>query len=292
MRTPVVNGYFYPAEKKELLYAIRNSFLHKLGCGKLPKKEGSVKNRLIKAIISPHAGYTFSGPCMSHVFYEIANSKTPDTYLMIGLSHEGFNTCLSNQDFETPLGIFKNNIELTNTISKSCSIPINNPHHANEHSIEVLLPFLQFVKQGKDIKIVPLIIGIEDFASIRKTGLMLKKVLEHYDKDITIIVSSDFTHYGPNYGYIPEGSIEEMDTKAIELIKKANAEALYNYHEKTGITICGIYPIAILLETISFKKADLLCYYKSTEIVHGNNKNNIIRTPNTDSVSYAAIIFR
>ena len=290
MREPMVAGQFYPAGKEELNETIKQCFLHKLGKRRLPKGEEKYekskkinKVNKIKAVISPHAGYTFSGPCMSHVFYELSTVKTPDTYIIIGLSHYGHSTCLSDQDFKTPLGILENNSMLTTKISKKCNIPINNSSHSQEHSLEVLLPFLQFVKPDQEIKIVPLIIGQESLDEIKKIGKLLKETIKDYAKEIIILVSSDFTHHGPNYGYMPSKDIKEMDMKAINLIKEAKTEELYNYHQETGITICGIYPIMMLLESIDFKKSELLCYYKSTEIMKFDENN---------SVSYAGIIFK
>lgn len=281
MRYPAVANQFYPGDKDELISTIKECFLHKLGIQKLPEKKES--NTSLKAVISPHAGYMFSGPCMSHAFYEIANAKTPETYIIIGLSHHGFNTCLSDDDFQTPLGVLKNNKKLTKLISDKCRIKIDNNSHSYEHSLEVLLPFLQFVKQGKDIQIVPLIIGRETLNKIKEVGKSLKQALKEHN--IIFLVSSDFTHYGYNFDFTPyePSKIEEYDMKAIELIKKGKTEDLYNYHTETGITICGIYPIMVLLEAINFTQCTLLSYYKSTDIV---------KMDQSSSVSYASIIFK
>ena len=281
MRLPIVAGQFYPESKSELISAIKQSFEHKLGKQMFPEK---VSSSDLKAIISPHAGFVFSGPCASHAFYEVGINKTPETYIMLGLSHQGNNTCLSDEDFETPLGIVKNNVGLTRLLSKQCNIEINNKNHHFERSLEVLLPFLQFVKQNEkeeNVKIVPLMVGRESLETIKRLAIGIKTALK--DKDVIFLVSSDFTHYGPNYGYMPDGNVKEMDMKAIGLIKKRDALGLFNYHEETAITICGIYPIILLLELVDFNKADLLSYYHSTDIMAIDRSN---------SVSYASISFR
>jgi hypothetical protein len=81
IRRAIVAGQFYPGNKEELIKAIESSFLHKLGKGKLPTNTNTKVN--LKAIISPHAGYMFSGSCASHVFYEVGICKTPDTYILM-----------------------------------------------------------------------------------------------------------------------------------------------------------------------------------------------------------------
>jgi AmmeMemoRadiSam system protein B len=278
MRYPCVAGQFYPLEKDDLNEAIKRCFLHTYGVGKLPTKGKSN----IKAIISPHAGYIFSGPGMSHVFYEIGIRKTADTYFVIGLSHHGFDTCLSSEDFMTPLGVVKNNVKLTKKISEECSIPIDNDAHKDEHSLEVLLPFLQFVKG--DVQIVPIIVGFEKYEDLAMKCAMLKKSIAKYGKDVVFLVSSDFTHYGHSYGYAhfsPE-KVKEMDMKAVDLIVNGKSKELFDYHSKTGITICGIYPITALLLLIDFKVGKLLKYYTSSEIMEYDKSS---------SVSYAAISF-
>jgi AmmeMemoRadiSam system protein B len=100
-------------------------------------------------------------------------------------------------------------------------------------------------------------------------------------------VSSDFTHYGSNYGYVPFSSdvkerIYKLDRDAIELIKNKDAAGFADYVYKTGATICGQLPIILLLKTILFKKALLEQYYTSGDITDDY----------ANSVSYASIVFR
>ena len=282
MRHPVVAGQFYPKEKNQLLASIKECFLHELGVGYLPNNSPNPKSKNnLKAIISPHAGYVFSGPCMSHVFSEIARARTPDAYIVIGVSHYGFETSLSDEDFETPLGVLKNNTELTGLISRSCNIEIRNHNHKHEHSLEVLLPFLQFVK-GSEVTIVPLIIGQEDLKKIKELGNTIKSTLSKSGKDVVFLVSSDFTHFGANYGYYPNEQVEKLDKKAINFILKASTEELFDFYQETGVTICGIFPIMVLLESIDFSKSQLLSYYTSSQIMSMNESS---------SVSYAAVSF-
>ena len=116
MRQPIVANQFYEGSREGLLREIKECFLSEFGPGSLPKKRG---NDAIKGAISPHAGYMFSGPCAAFSFKAIAESKFCDTYIVIGLSHQGFGSCISLEDFETPLGVVKNDTKLAKEITKN-----------------------------------------------------------------------------------------------------------------------------------------------------------------------------
>ena len=123
--------------------------------------------------------------------------------------------------------------------------------HAYEHSIEVQLPFLQFVNKDElnNIKIVPLIISDYDFDICREVG----DVLADIDNDICVVASSDFTHYGSNYNYTPfskniKENMYKLDGNAIELIKEMKTKDFLQYVNSKGSTICGAGAIAIFME--------------------------------------------
>ena len=141
IRKPIVAGQFYPADPEALEQELKKSFTHKFGPGSLPGKRTGKK---VYAAISPHAGYFFSGAGAAHVFKEIGEAEFPDTYIILGVNHTGPWTCTSDEDWETPLGTVKCDTELAKKLGEK-GIPIKNPSHHGEHSIEVQLPFLQFV---------------------------------------------------------------------------------------------------------------------------------------------------
>jgi MEMO1 family protein len=277
MREPYVSGLFYENDKNMLIKQIENSFLSDFGPKKLPDKNNAENN--IYGIILPHAGYTFSGPCASHGFLKI--SSKINNVLIIAPSHNSYNSAFSDEDFKTPLGIIKNNKENTNLVSKETKIPIDNNIHIREHSLEVQLPFLQYI--NPNIKIIPLLLTSD--INPLKIGEKLQKIQHLWD---FIIISSDFTHYGPRFGYNPYGynkeKPKEIDKKAIDLIKKGDIKRLIEYIDKTSATICGINPIICFLSYISNKKYSFkeLCYYNSGDI--SGDYSNV--------VGYASLIFK
>jgi AmmeMemoRadiSam system protein B len=286
MRKPLVAGQFYPADKEDLLGEIERSFTHKFGPGVLPGKRTRKK---IFGAIAPHAGYFFSGAGAASVYKTIGESDFPETYIILGVNHSGPLTCLSDEDWETPLGIVKCDSDLVKRIA-SKGIPINNKAHHFEHSIEVQLPFLQFVSKDKieKLKIVPIMIADERF---EKWGEMIKSAVQECNRKVVVICSSDFTHYGDNYDYVPfrkdvKQNMNKLDLDAVNFVMKPDPRSFLDYTERTGATICGRHGICTLLwlmkNPIAEKKGILLKYYTSGDVI--NDYSN--------AVGYAAIVFK
>ncbi|MBW2999636.1 AmmeMemoRadiSam system protein B [Candidatus Woesearchaeota archaeon] len=239
----------------------------------------------ILGAIAPHAGYMFSGPCAAFVYKEIAESKLPDLFIMLGLDHTGFgDNCVCLDDWQTPLGVVKTDKEFGKELEKN-GIPFNPEAHFAEHSIEVQLPFLQFIFKEKmeKIRIVPVMIT-HDYKEVAEK---IKKTIAQSKKRVCIIASSDFTHYGPSYGFTPftdnpKENLEKLDKGAVEQIKSLEPEKFLSYAEKT--TICGMMPIAVLMELLKekAKKVELLKYYTSGDITKDYR----------NAVGYASIIFK
>jgi MEMO1 family protein len=281
MRKPIVAGQFYESDSTNLKSQIESCFESVIG-PKLPSKK---RNKKVIGVISPHAGYEYSGSCQAFSYKEIAESKIPDVYILFGLSHSGFNSSISSDDWETPLGKVNVDKELAEELSKLSKLPINEIPHQNEHSIEVQLPFLQFINKKKKFKILPIIIS--DDIDIKKLAINIKRSLDKQKKSCILIASSDFTHMGPNYNFEPfHENISEnqksFDGVAIKHIGKLDSDGLNEYVDNTGATICGINPITLLIETVILlgaKRAKLLKYYSSGDI-SGDY---------TNSVGYSAI---
>jgi hypothetical protein len=277
MRNPVVSGIFYPSDSEDLKQSIKDCFLSGFGPGKPP---GKVINS-VKGVIVPHAGFAYSGPCAAYAYKAVAEAVKPDLFILLGPSHSGFSSCLSLEDWKTPLGTAKVDKDFAGLLAKNGLLQ-DEQAHANEHSLEVQIPFLQFIL--KDFKFVPIIVS-EDYLQVADVIL---KALEQSKKKVVFIASSDFTHYGRNYGYVPfSDAIKEnmylLDKKAIDQILKLNAKSFLDYIEKTRATICGKYPIACLLECVKPAKAELLKYYTSADIS---------KSDYSVAVGYASVLFR
>ncbi len=295
MRKAVVSGQFYPSDREELIEQIKACFNHKFGKKLLKtiaktKKKTKTDSKFI-GLISPHAGYIYSGPCASHGFSFMLKSSLPETLIIIGPNHTGqaqAEFSLSLEDFETSLGIIKNDKELGKKLMESSIIVHDEIAHQYEHSLEVQLPFLQYIYQiaKKDFKIVPIIISTQDYDKCVEVAEDISKIVK--GSSIGIIASSDMTHYGPGYGFMPfsynkdtKKNLYDLDRKAIDEILNLNSEAFFQRAIKT--TICGFAPIVVLIEVsrILKKQAKFLKYYTSGDIVQDYSS----------AVGYASITF-
>jgi len=238
----------------------------------------------IIALISPHAGYAYSGQTAA---FGVKAAKTKySRVIVIGPSHQ-----VAMQDvlsvprvthYQTPLGEIPLDTEF---IEKLLQHPIfkDIPQaYATEHSVLIQLPLLQ--SGLGDFKLVPIVAGQCSPKTVREAAEVLKSLV---DKDTLVVASSDFTHYGPDYGYVPftkniPDELKKLDMGAYDYIAKVDSAGFIQYCDKTGATICGRVPIAILLSMLqSPVKAELLKYTTSGELTGDF----------TNSVSYFSIAF-
>lgn len=289
-RLPIAAGQFYEANPKKLREKIRWCFLSEFGPKSLPK--GNSKNHF--AAIVPHAGYTYSGPAAACVYKKIGEMEEVDTFVIIGTNHSGLGPSISifpEGIWRTPLGEVEVDNELSNEIANYSKFSEFDIHaHEYEHSIEVQLPFLQFL--FKKVKIVPIIFRGDDILEEAKDlASAIETAARKLKRKIFVIASSDFTHYGRAYNYIPFfGSNEEIKNKVYSLDEGAIQE-ITNLHEmkflryiyNTAATICGFAPIiaTIFYAKKHIEKGMLLKYYCSGDI-SGDYEN---------CVGYASILF-
>jgi hypothetical protein len=278
VRRPCQAGAFYEGTSDALKRQIEKCFTGKLGPGKLPEVAKTAPQKVI-GLICPHAGYMFSGPVAAHAYYELAVDGTPDVVVIFGPNHTGYGSGLAVMNegvWRTPLGDVEVDRETANQIvHESRIVDIDESAHSNEHSIEVQLPFLQFL-YGSAFKIVPICFLMQDLSSAREVGQAVAKVL--HDKKAVIIASSDMTHYEP------QESAERKDKKALEAIVAMDEARFQSVIEAYNITACGHGPIASLITAAKVsgaRKAKLLCYKTSGDVI--GDRSSV--------VGYAAVSF-
>lgn len=270
MRQSIVAGQFYKSDFAELNKQIQDAF--ESGPGSLPLEK---RNKNIKGAIIPHAGYQFSAKCAAWAFKEIAESKFPEVFVIIGVNHSGSSNkaLVSSQDWSTPFGIVKVDKDAVNRLTSSNFIEVDETAHQQEHSIEVQLPFLQFISKNylSKLKILPIILSSLDFSLIK--GLAEK--IFALKKPIAMIASSDFIHYGASYAYMPfrfniRQEVTSLEKQFFTLICNLETEKFIRLINKTQATICGAAAISVLLETLKKFKIThgrLLCNYNSGDII-------------------------
>ncbi|MEM3554168.1 MAG: AmmeMemoRadiSam system protein B, partial [Candidatus Bathyarchaeia archaeon] len=178
IRLPSQAGAFYAGKAESLKRQIEECFLHELGPGTIPKVvEGP---RRIVGLVCPHAGYMYSGPVAAHAYYNLASDGKPDTVVLFGPNHALYGSALAVMNeglWRTPLGDVEVDGETANKIVREARIvDVDDSAHRYEHSIEVQLPFLQYLF-GSAFKIVPICFLMQDLHSAREVGQAVARVL-------------------------------------------------------------------------------------------------------------------
>jgi len=279
IRRPTVASQFYEGDAEALRAQISSCFLHKLGPQKLPQINLNAHPRNIVGLICPHAGYVYSGPVAASSFYELAIDGKPDTVVLLGPNHTGYGSGLALMRegiWRTPLGDVEVDSEISDAIlHESNIVDVDEVAHRYEHSIEVQLPFLQFL-YGNSFKIVPICYLMQDYESAIEVGRALTEALNA--TNTVVIASSDMTHYES------AKTAGAKDHAALKAVMDLNAKHFYEIVETQNITACGYAPIASLI-TYSVgvcAKAKLLNYHNSGDITGDHSS----------VVGYAAVSFK
>ncbi len=264
IRYPVVAGYFYERDPELLKNQIKESFLHFLGPGSLPTTS-DVRNKLSIGFVSPHAGYMYSGPIAAHAYYALAREGKPDTIVIAGPNHTGLGVGVSvmvEGIWKTPLGDAPIDSELAKAIVKFSEYAAPDElAHLEEHSVEVQIPFLQYI--FGDIRIVPIVLMLQTPSIAKDLAEAVYNASEKLNRDIVFIASTDFSHY------VPHEIAYKRDSLAIERILDIDPEGLYNVIEKYDISMCGPGPVMTLLylaRIYGVTRAELLKYATSGDV--------------------------
>ena len=253
LRNPAVSGMFYPSDKGKLSGQLSSLF---------SQANAQEKYRIV---VSPHAGYVYSGLGAAHA---IGSLKPAKTFIVLGPNHTGMGarfSIMSEGVWKTPLGDMSIDSEIATRIMKAGLAEQDGWAHASEHSIEVQLPFLQqrFGNPG----FVPICImsesHSEDFLKKCESlgeyiGFLIAK-----NQDVGLVASSDFSHY------IPAKSAKRFDTEAIEKITNLDGKGFFRTLQKNRASVCGYGPIAVAMaaaKASGMEKGELISYSNSGDV--------------------------
>ncbi|RZN42203.1 MAG: MEMO1 family protein [Methanophagales archaeon ANME-1-THS] len=228
MRRAVVAGAFYEGERRSLMNQLQNCF------SGIPRE----KDEGIIGAVVPHAGYMYSGRVAASVYAKLPRA---DSFVILGTNHQGIGSLIavSKEAWGTPLGEVEVDQAFVDALPKQL-IDVDETAHRYEHSIEVQLPFLQYLFD-KNFQFVPIAIALTDEETVREIGDDLAHTIAQIDKKVVLIASSDFSHYEP------DRIAREKDGYVIEAIKELNVAKFYKRVYERNVTACGIAPIAVML---------------------------------------------
>ena len=246
-RQPVVAGQFYPSSASQLRTMIEKMV-----------DEAAEKEDVI-GLVSPHAGYIYSGPVAGAV---ISRVKFKDTCIILGPNHTGRGkplSIMSQGKWQTPLGDVEIDAELAqHLLSLTRHLQEDEAAHQFEHSIEVQLPFLQYFKP--DIKIVPITLSFAGIDVYKEIGEEIARAINDTGREAVIMASSDMTHYEP------QDTAAKKDRQAIDAILRLDEDELFRRVEEHNISMCGVAPVASLIAAareLGATSAELVKYQTS-----------------------------
>ena len=250
IRKPVVAGQFYPQTQEGI-----NKMLSKMIAPNEEKEDA-------KGIILPHAGYVYSGYVAGATISKVDIKKTA---VILGADHTGEGkrfSIMTKGSWETPLGEAKIDTEIAESILKESSLLEDDSlSHMHEHSIEVEVPFLQYMR--KDIKIVPITISKGDIKEYQKVAEEIANGFKKIGRCALFVASTDMTHYES------KESAEEKDRLAIDAILALDEEKLFRAVEENNISMCGVAPTCVLIgicKNLGAKKSGLVKYQTSGDV--------------------------
>lgn len=283
IREPAVAGMFYPSDAAVLKEQIEASFLGPGGTGSLPVvNPGGPRN--IVGLVSPHAGYIYSGSVAAWAYYRLAEDGLPEVVVLIGPNHRSYYPAVALTDekaWRTPLGDISLDTSMAAGIASAYRPAVIEPiAHRAEHSLEVQVPFLQYIA-GNKIKIVPILIGAiagstpdGEVGFARELGVVIAEQLR--GRNAVVIASTDFSHYESSE------SSQQKDTRAISSILALDEEDLLCTVASMGISMCGVLPTAVTIAAC--KKLGAI---SARELVYRNSGD--VTGDYSEVVGYAAL---
>ena len=271
IRQSVIAGDWYPGQPDVLRRTLK---------GYLADAEKVELEGELKALISPHAGYAYSGPTAAYAYKQLENGHAFDTVAVLSPLHQAYLgrfAVTKASHYETPLGLVEVDAELVEALGKE--VTLNRAGFDGEHSLEIQLPFLQQVLGT--FTLLPVMLGEpltsdRGLAACRELGAALAKLMR--DRKALIVASTDLSHL---YDY---DDVVRHDRVMVELVERFDVEGLARALIEGRCHACGGAPVVTTLLTAQALGANraMVLHYTNSSDVTGN------RRPGSYIVGYMA----
>jgi len=255
-RTAAVAGMFYPGDARGLTEWIDGEIQHFKG-----------EKKQFKGVILPHAGYIYSGSCALRALEQII---IPTRVIIVGLNHRYHHERLvidGNDTWVTPLGSVPLVKPWVGRLLEDQAVFMQESRLGQqEHSLEVMLPLLQYFQ--KKLTILPILVGCGDFVLLRAAAVLLAELIRE-EPDTLLLASTDMSHF------ISADSAARADKPAIERICALDPSGLIDVVSRGQISMCGVFSTALVLETVRMlggNKGEVVCYTHSG-LTSGDNSS-------------------
>ncbi|OQX20112.1 MAG: AmmeMemoRadiSam system protein B [Desulfobulbaceae bacterium A2] len=228
-REPVVAGRFYPADPGELRRTL---------AGLIPTLTAEQRQEALAAVV-PHAGYVYSGAVAGET---LARLRLPGTVLLLGPNHHGRGApaALDRRCWRTPLGEVPVDQELAARIlAAETGIVLDETAHDSEHSLEVQVPLLQWLRA--DISLVPIVLGHLRYEDCQLVARTLADAIRGLGRPVLLVASTDMSHY------VSREQAARKDGRALERLQALDPAGLYRTVHELHISMCGVVPTTVAL---------------------------------------------
>lgn len=263
-RSPAVAGQFYPDRPERLKEALQSYCIR------------SADEPAVPGVISPHAGYIYSGAIAGKLFSKV---EIPNKVIVIGPNHHGMGhpgAVYARGSWVTPLGEIPIDETLASAVLASCHhFSADEAAHRFEHSLEVQVPFIQYCNPAAEI--VPICLGHLPLEVLIESGESLADVIRAENEPILVIASSDMTHFES------AEAARRKDFMALEHVETLDAEGLYRTVKDNRISMCGVLPSVVMLAAarkLGATRGEVVAYATSGDVT-GDNR---------DVVGYAGVV--
>jgi len=258
-RAPAVSGRFYPGTPSELERAV-----HELLAAVSGARPGPVR-----AAVAPHAGYAYSGLTAAHVF---ARLEVPPVVVILAPNHTGVCRASGGASlweagvFRTPLGdVAVDERFAAALLEASPLVGVDHAAHAQEHAVEVEVPFLQL--RRPDVRIVPLVLAWDAWEGCQALGEALATLAKGWPERVLFLASSDLNHY-------ERATVSERkDARALEALAALDGAELLRRCRAERISMCGRAPAATVIAAARALGATCaeVVHYSHSGMVTGDN---------------------
>ena len=258
-------------------------------------RDASASCKAARAIIAPHAGYSYSGPTAAWAYKHVETENIKRVFLLGPSHHMHSSKCLlsSCTQYDTPLGPIPIDDATYQELGGTGAFDeMSVSTDEREHSLEMHLPYIHHVMGGRPYTLVPIMVGALSEAAEARYGKLLAKYL--LDPATLFVVSSDFCHWGerfqftyhePKHGEIAD-SIEALDRAGMAHIEAQDTAGFAAYQRQFRNTICGRHPIAVLLHALAEARGTQAHVCKFVRYAQSSRA----RSAGDSSVSYASAV--
>ncbi|MBC8450263.1 MAG: AmmeMemoRadiSam system protein B [Chloroflexi bacterium] len=268
IRPSAIAGSWYPGTERELRQTLEGFFAH------VP--EQPLEGRLL-GLIAPHAGYVYSGQTAAYAYKQLAGAAY-DTVVVMSPNHRAFwgaDVVVSTAThYETPLGLVELDKPFVDRLAER--VELSGVPRDDEHSLEIQLPFLQYVLG--DFRLVPVMLNTDRPAAARRLGGTLAELVEASEAAVLLVASTDL-HHIPDYG-----EVLRRDRAVVEALLSYDMARIEKVLTEPGCSVCGRMPVIALLEAARALGADRV------QVLHQTTSGDVTgdRRPGQYTVGYLA----